>query len=36
MKRCEETAVLLLEGSDDCHIIKEFCQKNEIKLNFGF
>ena len=36
MKRCEETAVLLLEGSDDCHIIKEFCQKNEIKPNFGF
>jgi hypothetical protein len=36
MKKCEETAVLLLEGSDDCHIIKEFCQKNEIKPNFGF
>ncbi len=36
MKECEKTAVLLLEGSSDCHIIKKFCKNNDIELNFGF
>ncbi len=34
---CEKKSVLLLEGSDDCHIIDKFCKDNDdIKTNFGF
>ncbi len=36
MKRCEEKSVLLLEGNDDCNIIKNFCKYNGIEINFGF
>ncbi|SMN01775.1 hypothetical protein SPONN_29 [uncultured Candidatus Thioglobus sp.] len=36
MGQCKEKSVLLLEGNDDCNIIKFFCQNNEITTNFGF
>jgi len=28
--------VLLLEGTDDCYIIKKFCEDDNIAVNFGF
>ena len=36
MEQCEEKSVLLLEGNDDCNIIKKFCDDNGIVKNFGF
>lgn len=36
MKKCEDKAVLLLEGNDDCNIIKKFRQDNNVRDNFGF
>jgi 5S rRNA maturation endonuclease (ribonuclease M5) len=36
MEQCEEKSVLLVEGSDDYHIIDKFCKDNAININFGF
>ena len=36
MNQCEQKSVLLLEGNDDCNIIKKFCKNNQININFGF
>lgn len=35
-RKCEEVAVLLLEGNDDCHIIKKFCKVSTLSINFDF
>jgi hypothetical protein len=36
MEKCTEASVLLLEGNDDCNIIKKFSKDNKIQSNFGF
>ncbi len=33
MEQCDSTKVLLLEGRQDCNIIKEFCKNNNINEN---
>jgi len=35
-RKCEEVAVLLLEGNDDCNIVNKFCKDNTIEKNFDF
>lgn len=37
MRKCDSVNILLVEGKDDCNIIKKFCQGNGINENsFGF
>lgn len=36
MNECSKESVLLLEGSDDCNIVKRFCESNGVKGSFGF
>ncbi|SHA24110.1 hypothetical protein BTHERMOSOX_1324 [Bathymodiolus thermophilus thioautotrophic gill symbiont] len=36
VSECKNKSVLLLEGTDDCHIIKKFCEDGNIAVNFGF
>ena len=37
MRQCDSANILLVEGNDDCNIIKKFCKDNQINQNsFGF